>query len=807
MKTLYTTLFLLIFQLITAQNADYICGTEPMHQPSTTTSLAPNDNPQPGYTGSTDPVYLAAFPQVSFNITFWICYDSNGNSTNPISTNDVLRAMNNLNAIYKTYNICFVLKAIRYVNDDYLHIPPANFGLIKNYAINHGYVEPNSFNCYIPINFATPMAGLAEYNNTSSTFTSYMFTNPVSSNPYWLIAHELGHSFNLAHTHEGAFPSCEHVTRDPTSSNYNALSVGDYVADTAAAPNFFIGGTHPYFDSATCSYIGHQTDCQGTAYQLFEQDVRNYMSYAPSICLNQFTIGQGIRMRESIQNDIYGAFAQAMIPTRNIDLYMRDSVDDFGVEPDVVNPYTWMSPDIWIRHQNDYIDQHQNPEYSPINPNYIYVRVTNRGCSTSTGTEQLKVYWSKAATSLEWDYNWVGNTFSNGALVGNEIATLTIPPLQSNQQGVFAIPWANIPNPADYAAINSEPWHFCLLARIVSTDDPMTFLETVSLGENVDNNNNIAQKNLTVVDLEPNTLGNPIGGVVAVGNIYNTPRNYTLLFTAANDEIGKKVFEEAEVSVKLDDKLLQAWIKGGKKSENIKFKDEHTAIIAGNNAKLTLGFDTKETGTLNLTFNFLTKEITNKEIYKYHIIQKDDTTGHTIGGETYEISKYPRGLFYADAGGDKEVDKDTVITLNAQTINEPATYNWYDSEGNLIYQGANFTTSVEVGKKYKLEVIALSDGYKDYSEVEIKLKPNAITALVPNPATNETIVQYKINEGDTAYLSVTPLYGANTVSYNYVLNIEETEAHLNLSNYPPGIYAIALITNGHISDTSSLIKQ
>src|SRR5690606_11405614 len=132
-----------------------------------------------------------------------------------------------------------------------------------------------------------------------------------------------------------------------------------------------------------------------------------------------------------------------------------------------------------------------------------------------------------------------------------------------------------------------------------------------------------------------------------------------------------------------------------------------------------------------------------------------------VGGETYEIRKDPRALFFANAGESTQVDKNEPITLYAETINEPAVYNWYDSEGNLIYEGADFEVSVEVAKTYKLEIIALTDGYKDYSEVEVILKPNAITTLYPNPTSNQVTVAYKINQGDSAYLSVTGFYGSN----------------------------------------------
>ena len=70
----------------------------------------------------------------------------------------------------------------------------------------------------------------------------------------------------------------------------------------------------------------------------------------------------------------------------------------------------WVSSDIYIRNQNDgqLVKIHQNPEYDAINPNYIYVRVTNLGCQTSSGADTVKVNWAKANTLfklsriLEW---------------------------------------------------------------------------------------------------------------------------------------------------------------------------------------------------------------------------------------------------------------------------------------------------------------------------------------------------------------------------------------------------------------------
>ena len=497
----------------------------------------------------------------------------------------------------------------------------------------------------------------------------------------------------------------------------------------------------------------------------------------------------------------------------SLDLMVKDSSDDLGIEPNIVTLHPWTSPDIWIRNQDDNGLAHQNPEYSPTTPNYAYIRITNKSLIASSGTEQLKFYWAKAGTSLNWPDTWNGNSvfpntttnFPNGVPMGNLVDTITIPIIQAGQSAIVKMPFYT-PNPSDYSFAGSDQWHFCLLARIVASNDTMTFSETNNLVSNVLNNNNIAWKNITIVNVVPDS-GGKVGGVVAVGNPFEQINAFNLNFETDYHETGKLIFDEAEITIHLDDTLLDAWEKGGKQTTNITARDENILIITGNNASLdNLIFDKNETGTLFLQFNLLTKEITNKETYKYHVVQRNALNDEILGGETYEIQKNPRDLFYADAGDDQYIDKNQMITLTAETLNEPALYNWYDNQGNIIYEGANFEVSVEVAKKYRLEVIALSDGYKDYTEIEVKINPNRIETIYPNPSSNQITTTYKINKGDSAYLSLTGFYGSY-VSNNYILDINQTETSIDISNYPLGTYTITLIVNGQVSDSKILIKQ
>lgn len=106
------------------------------------------------------------------------------------------------------------------------------------------------------------------------------------------------------------------------------------------------------------------------------------------------------------------------------DLWIRDDINDVGNEPNIQSPLLYLSDDIWIRRLADpnYDPQpfpcnspawiplpHEGPCYRDPktgSPNYIYVRVRNRGSTASSGTETLHVYWAKASTGLNWAGDW-----------------------------------------------------------------------------------------------------------------------------------------------------------------------------------------------------------------------------------------------------------------------------------------------------------------------------------------------------------------------------------------------------------------
>ncbi len=500
----------------------------------------------------------------------------------------------------------------------------------------------------------------------------------------------------------------------------------------------------------------------------------------------------------------------------NLDLMVRNSMVDYGIEPDINTEITgsvmWNTQEIWIRNNSgeSYIDVHQNPEYDPVIPNYVNVRVTNRSCVTSSGTEELTLYWAKANTALNWPINWDGSltmgdiTNTNSTVpTGGAVGTLNIPPLQPGQEVILEFEWM-VPNPEDYFDLNENPWHFCLLARIESIDDPMTFPESILIIENVRNNNNLGWKNTTVVDIVPNTP--TIGGLVAVSNPFSSSKTYNLELFPEAGEFGKALYQEAEIGVEMDEVLYQAWSRGNKEKSNLKATSNDRKFIATDKpARIeNIQFHPNEYGTAYLTFNFLTKEISNKQNYTYHLAQIDASNNKVIGGETFEIRKQPRSGFLADAGNDKEIDRSDSVTLEATDINEDAVYNWYDVDGNLIYTGTSLTVTPQFTQQYQLEVISNLDGLKDYDELQVTVNPYKIESLVPNPAASTVTVNYIAENATSAYIMVVHQNSGN--SSNYIIDTLENAHTIDLSSFASGLYSIILVCDGDIQGSKNLLK-
>lgn len=633
-----------------------------------------------------------------------------------------------------------------------------------------------------------------------------------------VISHEMGHILGLWHTHHGTFDHPGETGNDPTAcaefaDGSNSNICGDYILDTPADPNLDFN-----VQNNSCAW-----NLYGTVYDtnnppmLYNPSTKNFMAYTSLSCMEEFTTEQGNVMRNTIetmdflQNALMSSCLYCEVDD-NPDLVIKDSDDDLGLEPNEISPNTWSSPDIWIRNTNDGETEHQNPKYETGFDNYIYVRIKNKNCDVFYDPNaKLKVYWSKANISNSWPESWNGGTY-NEVLTGDLIEEIDIPQIDANEEIIIPIKWDNIPDPMDYENIPGipEPWHFCLLARIVSDVDSMAVPETSSTGYNIRQNNNIASKNVTIIKVDDE---NQSGGTVAVYNPYNYSHNFDIKLYTENREEGTKIFEEAEVTIKLSPGLYNSWQNGGSQKTQIEtlpvsLGQPVRLKVTGDNARLkNIYLGPGEMQFLSLTFNFLTQEVTSKPEFHYQVSQTDATTQEIMGGNEFLIEKPNRDLFTLS---DNEVssNKNQNVTLQVNDIYENAVYNWYDEQGNLVYTGKDYTTMAETARKFKVEVIAEADGFKDYAEVDLKMNPHHLESITPNPTSNNINITYNLNSPASAYISITGYIGNDTgIQRNYTIGLESNELNIDITEYATGYYAVSLVCDGQVVESKNLIKQ
>lgn len=254
---------------------------------------------------------------------------------------------------------------------------------------------------------------------------------------------------------------------------------------------------------------------------------------------------------------------------------IRDTDDDFGIEPNPSSSVMWDSPDIWVRHFQDptlqFAHQHQNP--IPTLTNYLYVKLRNTSCSPLfNGT--LVTYFSQASTGQAWSSAWIGNP-----LTGDVIGSQVVPFLPPQSEVVLEFPWV----PA-FAGPHG------LLARYVSSSDPMTFPETTSVLVNATNNNNIAWKNVAVVALPPPITNEwtSTGYPVLVTNPYPVDLPFDVAFDGEGP--ARTAFlAQGSVELTLPLELFNAWQLAGGTSTGLE-------LVAGTTTFRLLSADARLSG-------------------------------------------------------------------------------------------------------------------------------------------------------------------------------------------------------------------
>ena len=211
------------------------------------------------------------------------------NGTGGLSTTDLNSSIARANAFYNFFQFKLTVCEIRYIDSDAIFNNTFSSNSDNNETANASFNVLNvttrnvarKLNIYFVPNSNTSWAWSPNTNNQKQ----HILMRNLQARNSTTLSHEIGHWFDLLHTHGSSNSPNELVD----GSNCN--TAGDFVCDTAADPN--LSGQV----NSNCAYTGNDVDANGDN---FTPDPRNLMSYAPTSCRKRFSWGQIFRMQAAL---------------------------------------------------------------------------------------------------------------------------------------------------------------------------------------------------------------------------------------------------------------------------------------------------------------------------------------------------------------------------------------------------------------------------------------------------------------------------------------------------------------------------
>ena len=241
------------------------------------------------------------------------------------------QGIEDLNFMYENTNLHFYQVSYDFIDsDDYLQIDSYD----ELNELKNTNVIQNSINIYIVpslIPNENELCGISSFagnENQGIVMAENCFALP--DNPSTL-SHEVGHYFNLLHTHTGSSDQDENGIIDGINAEYvdgtECDSRGDNLCDTPADPD--LGD----LVNSQCEYTGIFVDGHGDTYS---PDTSNLMSYSDKICRNTFSDEQQDIIIYTLQELRPELNVQDLNPNIFLSNYNYNSTNGDG--DDVLNP-------------------------------------------------------------------------------------------------------------------------------------------------------------------------------------------------------------------------------------------------------------------------------------------------------------------------------------------------------------------------------------------------------------------------------------------------------------------------------------
>lgn len=238
--------------------------------------------------GAYDPPAFAPRFVVQVPVTLHVLRRDNG--TGGLTDTQAEDALDAANVLWESTGIQFFLEQpVRFINNTNLFNIDNEIELTFLWSTD---VIQDSVNVYFVNQLAAldggSICGIASFSYLPIQGVTVANSCTPSQGNSTTFAHELGHYFDLYHTHETAVG-----VECPDYSN--CAVAGDLVCDTPADPNLGQSGQLDSF--VTCNHVGNGMAC-GDSYN---PDTGNAMSYAGP-CRDHFSYEQGVRAAATLNN-------------------------------------------------------------------------------------------------------------------------------------------------------------------------------------------------------------------------------------------------------------------------------------------------------------------------------------------------------------------------------------------------------------------------------------------------------------------------------------------------------------------------
>jgi hypothetical protein len=281
----------------------------------------------------------------------------------------------------------------------------------------------------------------------------------------------------------------------------------------------------------------------------------------------------------------------------NPEVYIEDNSQDDGSVP--TNNY-WMSPDIWVRHEEDGEEEHQQPIANQTN--YAYARVHNIGDATLDNVT-VDLYWHEPALAIKCG-SW------------RPIGVYTLTVLSPGVTETIHLPWT-----PDVSG------HTCLLAQIDSDQDP--YARGHDCYEGVRWDNNLAQRNVEVVESAAAQVGAvSVAGIrLDVVNVRSKPASVDVVVEKTEAFTGTLTLDLGEELFNRWQNATGATVEGGQVVSGTT-KVQITAPVSGTVVGLPLYEDEEVEVVL---------EAEGQSGLEFEVEVVEWIDGLLIGGNTYQL--------------------------------------------------------------------------------------------------------------------------------------------------------------------------